>query len=232
MRQLLFIILILSSILQAQAGKVSGVVTDDKGHLLPFASILVKGTPRGTTTNNEGKYFINLDPGTYTIVCQYVGYERKEKKITVGNDPISLDFSLSLQQLTLSEVVVKPGGEDPAYEIIRNAIKKRSYYLNQIDRFRCEVYIKGQLRLRDYPKKFMGQKVDFEDGDTSKRKMVYLSETIAKYSVQRPDKTKLEVISTKVSGQSDAFGFSAPQIVSFYQNNIEIGRNLKKWFTY
>ncbi|MBS1668033.1 MAG: TonB-dependent receptor [Bacteroidetes bacterium] len=226
MRQLLFITLILSSILHAQAGKVSGIVTDDKGHLLPFASILVKGTPRGTTTNNEGKYFINLNPGTYTIVCQYVGYERKEKKITVGTDPISLDFSLSLQQLTLSEVVVKPGGEDPAYEIIRNAIKKRPYYLNQVDRFRCEVYIKGQLRLRDYPKKFMGQKVDFEDGDTSKKKIVYLSETIASYTFQRPNKTKVEVVSSKVSGQSDAFGFSAPQIISFYENNIPIGRNL------
>ncbi|MBS1935629.1 MAG: hypothetical protein JST96_16635, partial [Bacteroidetes bacterium] len=116
--------------------------------------------------------------------------------------------------------------EDPAYEIIRQAIKKREYYLNQLDRFQCDVYIKGQLKLRNYPKKFFGQKVDFEDGDTSKKKMVYLSETVATYSVQKPNKSKVEVISTKVSGQSDAFGFSAPQIISFYENNIEIGRNL------
>ena len=210
----------------AYAGKLSGLVTDDKGQPLPFASILVKCTPKGTTTNNEGKYSINLDAGTYTIVCQYVGYERKEKKISIGEDAIKLDFTLSLQQLSLNEVVVKPGGEDPAYEIIRNAIKKRPDYLNQIDRFQCEVYIKGQLRLRNYPKSFMGQKVDFEDGDTSKKKMVYLSETVASYSSEKPNKVKVEVLSTKVSGQSDAFGFSAPQIISFYENNIQIGRNL------
>jgi hypothetical protein len=35
------------------------------------------------------------------------------------------------------------------------------------------VYLKGQLQLRNYPKKFMGQTVDFEDGDTSKKKMLF-----------------------------------------------------------
>jgi hypothetical protein len=226
MKQLFLVFLISALFLTTYAGKISGTVTDDNGRALPFASILVKGTPRGTTANNEGQYFLNLDSGKYTIVCQYVGYNRTEKKISIGNENIVLDFQLSLQQLSLTEVVVKPGGEDPAYEIIRNAIKKRSYYLNQVDKFQCEVYIKGQLRLRNYPKKLFGQIIDFEDGDTSKRKIVYLSETVATYSVQKPNKTKVEVISTKVSGQSDAFGFSAPQIVSFYENNIQIGRNL------
>lgn len=226
MKHFLFFLLISFLCVKSFAGKVSGVVTDDKGQMLPYASILVKGTAKGTSANNEGKYFLNLDSGSYTIICQYVGYERKEKKITVRNENIVLDFQLSPQQLSLAEVVVKPGGEDPAYEIIRQAIKKRPYYMNQLDKFQCEVYIKGQLRLRNYPKSFLGQKVDFEDGDTSKKKMVYLSETIATYTVQQPNKTKIEVLSTKVSGQSDAFGFSAPQIISFYKNNIEIGNNL------
>ncbi|MGB4775560.1 MAG: carboxypeptidase regulatory-like domain-containing protein, partial [Daejeonella sp.] len=48
------------------ANRISGVVTDTKGKPLPFASITVKGTTRGTTANNEGKYFIDLNPGTYT----------------------------------------------------------------------------------------------------------------------------------------------------------------------
>ena len=45
--------------------------------------------------------------------------------------------------------------------------------MNEIKKFECEVYIKGQMQLRDYPKKFMGEKVDFEDGDTSKKKMLF-----------------------------------------------------------
>jgi hypothetical protein len=207
------------------AGKISGTVTDDKGVILPFASILIKNSTHGTTANNDGKYFLQLSPGTYTIVCQYVGYERKEKEITIGNDDVVLNFQLSMQQLSLAEVVVRPGGEDPAYEIIRNAIKKRPFYLKQLDTFQCEVYIKGQMQLRDYPNKFMGQKIDFEDGDTSKKKMVYLSESVMKYSSQN-DKIKVEVLSTKVSGQKDGFGFSLPQFVTFYKNNVDLGPQL------
>jgi hypothetical protein len=221
MKIILLLASFLTAFIVAQAGRVSGMVTDEKGNRLTYASILVKGTTKGTTANNEGKYFLQLDPGTYTIIAQYVGFVRQEQQITIGTDPITLDFRLALQQLTLQEVVIRPGAEDPAYEIIRNAIKKREYYLNQLDKFQCDVYVKGQLRLRNYPKKLFGQTVDFEDGDTSKKKMVYLSETLAKYSVQRPNKSKIEVLSTKVSGQRDAFGFSQPQIVSFYENNID-----------
>ncbi|MBS1974158.1 MAG: carboxypeptidase-like regulatory domain-containing protein, partial [Bacteroidetes bacterium] len=215
------------SFISSFAGKISGTVADEKGQVLAYASILVKGTAKGTSANNEGKYFLYLEPGTYTIVAQYVGYERKEKQITIGNENLLLDFQLRPQQLSLAEVVVKPGGEDPAYDIIRHAIKKRAYYQQQLDKFQCEVYIKGQLRLRNFPKSFMGQKIDFEDGDTSKKKIVYLYETLARYTVAKPDKSKVEVYSTKVSGQSGAFGFlSNPQIISFYENNMDIARNL------
>jgi hypothetical protein len=78
------------------------------------------------------------------------------------------------------------------------------------------------MRVRNYPNKFFGRKVDFEDGDTSKQKMLYLSETISKYSVEKPKKEKIEVISSKVSGQSGGFGLSVPQFLSFYNNNVFI----------
>src|SRR5687767_3400843 len=99
------------------AGKISGLITDDKGNPLPYASVSVKGTTKGTTSNSTGRYSITLSPGKYTLVCQYVGYGKSEKTITVAEDEV-VNFSLSIQELTLGEVVVKRGGEDPAYEII------------------------------------------------------------------------------------------------------------------
>jgi len=222
----ILLLLIVSSSLIARAGKVHGSITDEKGNILPFASVLVKGSSIGTSANNEGKYFLHLQSGSYTIVAQYVGYQRQEKSVVVTEADIQLDFGLALQNLSLKEVVVTPGAEDPAYEIIRNAIKKRPYYLNQLDKFQCEVYTKGIFKLRDYPKKIFGKEVDFEDGDTSKRKILYLSETISKYSVDKPNKSKIEVLSTKVSGESDGFGFSAPQVISFYENNMQMGSGL------
>lgn len=223
-----FLLLFASCLLSASAnaGKITGAVTDEKGNFLSYASILVKGTGLGTTSNDAGRYSIVLEPGKYTLVCQYVGYERLEKTITVTTAGEVVDFRLAVLQTTMKEVVVRPGGEDPAYEMIRNAIKKRGYYLTQLEKFQCQVYIKGQLKLRSFPKKLFGQKVDFEDGDSSQQKMLYLAESISTYSVEKPDKVRIEVTSTKVSGQSDGFGLSQPQILSFYQNNIQIGKNL------
>lgn len=204
----------------------TGYVKDSKNNILPFASILIKGTLKGTTANAQGKYQFSLDAGTYTIVCQSIGFKTEEKTVTINNSIEQLDFILSEQQYNLKEVVVKTNGEDPAYAIVRNAIAKREDYLNENKKFECEVYLKGQMQLRNYPKKFMGETIDFEDGDTSKKKMIFLSESVAKYSVDGKNNRKIEVLSTRVSGQSDGFGFSSPQIVSFYENNISLGRGL------
>jgi hypothetical protein len=227
MTRTLLTLLLLCSVANSFAGTIQGTIKEKKGDaIIPFASVLIKGTTNGTTANAKGQYQLNLEPGTYTLVCQHVGHKAVEKKITLGKTSQTLDFELEDQQYDLKEVVVNTKGEDPAYGIIRNAIKKRPDYENELDKFQCNVYIKGQLQLRDYPKKFLGQKVDFEDGDTSKRKMIFLSETIARYSRDGNNKRKTEVLSTRVSGQSDGFGFSSPQIISFYENNVSLGRGL------
>jgi hypothetical protein len=219
MKNLLIICLIQCIANNIFATSITGMVKDTKGNILPFSSILIKGTAKGTTANAKGVYVLELPKGNYALVCQHVGFTSVEKKIKVEESVINLDFVLAEQQYKLNEVTVKSGGEDPAYEIIRKTIAKREEHLNEIKKFSTEVYIKGQMQLRNYPKKFLGETVDFEDGDTSKRKMIFLSETVAKYAVE-DNKRKIEVISTKVSGNSNSFGFSSPQIISFYENNI------------
>src|SRR5687768_14814068 len=133
MKQLpLFCLLFLVFSIDAMAGRVTGLVKDEKGQILPFASLMIKGTSRGTTANNEGRYFLNLDSGQYTIICQYVGYSREEKTIISRSEPMEMDFVLRLQAYSMDSVVVKPGGPDPAYAIIREAMRMRPYYLNQL----------------------------------------------------------------------------------------------------
>lgn len=227
MTRTILILLLLIAVTESFAGTIQGTIKEKKdGAIIPFASVLIKGTTNGTTANSKGQYQLNLEPGNYILLCQHVGHKSVEKKITVTKASQTIDFELEDQQYDLKEVVVNTKGEDPAYAIIRNAIKKRTDYENELDKFQCNVYIKGQLQLRDYPKKFLGQKVDFEDGDTSKRKMIFLSETIARYTRDGDNKRKTEVLSTRVSGQSDGFGFSSPQIISFYENNVALGRGL------
>lgn len=207
----------------AFAGKITGTVTDNAdGTALPFASISVKGTKNGTNANNLGNYLLSLTPGTYTLVCQYVGYTKVEKAIRVTEADQVVNFALSVQDIAMETVVVS-NKTDYAYEIIRNAISKRIEHGKELRKFSSEVYTKGNMKVRNYPKKLLGQKVDFGDGDTSKQKMIYLSETVSNYSVDENGKEKTEVISSKVSGQPDAYGLSAPQFFSFYNENVFIG---------
>lgn len=226
LRRFLFVITIciLFSI-KLSAATITGIVLSTDGKTLPFASIFVKGTSNGTTANSEGQFTLTIKAGQYTIICQHVGYGRQEKNVIVGENDIVLTFTLSIQEFTIGEVILQ-NGEDPAYEIIRQTIKKRKEHLDALSQFQCQVYTKGQLRVRNYPKKIFGQKVDFEDGDTSKNKILFLSETIANYYVDKPAKEKVIVLSSKVSGQSDGLGLAAPQFLSFYENIIKVGDNL------
>jgi hypothetical protein len=225
MHKLLSFFLMLQ-VVAANSATVSGWIKDKSGNPIPFASVLIKGTTKGTTANAKGFYSVEIEPGSYVLVAQHVGYKSLEKQIKVSKTSLEFNFELEEQQYDLKEVVVKSGGEDPAYAIIRKAISKREEHLKEIKKFQCEVYLKGQLQLRDYPKKFMGKEVDFEDGDTSKKKMIFLSESIVKYAVEEPDSKKIDVISSKVGGQSDGFGFANPQIISLYENNVSFGRGL------
>ena len=207
------------------ANTLQGTVKDRNGKEIPYASIMVKKTTIGTTANSKGQYSLQLGKGEYIVVCQSIGFNINEQKIKIEDNSTTLNFVLEEQSYELKEVVVSNKAEDPAYEIIRNAIKKRPTYLKEFNNFKCQVYLKGQLQLRDYPSKFLGDTVDFEDGDTSKAKLLYLSETFADYSI-RDNQRKVEITSTKVSGSNDGFGFGNPSIISFYENIIDVNNAL------
>ncbi len=224
--QKLYALFFLLFVLQARSATVSGWIKDKSGNAIPFASVLIKGSTKGTTANAKGFYSLEIEPGTHILVAQHIGHKSVEKSIKVNNAALELNFDLEIQQYNLKEVVVTSGGEDPAYAIIRKAIAAREEHLKEIKKFQCEVYLKGQLQLRNYPKKFMGKDVDFEDGDTSKHKSIFLSESVVNYAVEEPNSKKIDVISSKVGGQSDGFGFSNPQIISLYENNVSFGRGL------
>lgn len=226
MQKILLVSLFCSFSFISFAGKVSGLITDDKGNPLAYASVSIKGTTKGTTSNSSGRYSINLSPGKYTLVCQYVGYGKSEKTITVTDGDETVNFSLSIQELTLQEVVVKRGGEDPAYEIIRQAIKKRSYYNDQVDSFSVNVYIKGLMRSKGIPKKVLGKTIerDSNDGlDSSGKGILFLSESLTKVDYAKPNKIKLQVISSRESG--GGFGLNFPFFINFYQNNVSVFDN-------
>src|SRR6185503_12244121 len=98
MRRNILLTLFIAFVHQASAGDITGLVTDNNGKPLPYASISIKGTNKGATSNSVGKYSIHLIPGEYTLVCQYVGYGRSEKKVIVTSEDQVINFILSIQE--------------------------------------------------------------------------------------------------------------------------------------
>ncbi|HNH22972.1 MAG TPA: DUF5686 family protein, partial [Ferruginibacter sp.] len=225
-RALLFLFLLAA--VPASAQKIYGTVFTATGDLLPFSSITIKGTSIGASANEKGKYSFTVTPGTYVVVCQHVGYKKQESKVTITKNDEEITFILARQDLDMTEVVVKKG-EDPAYAIIRQAIRKRSYYNEQVKAFECDLYSKDMLKLRNLPKKILGRKISEQDRsdmgvDSAGKGIIYLSESVSRVYSQLPDKLRLEVISSRVSG-SDGFGFTFPTFISFYQNNVSVFLN-------
>ena len=93
---------------------ITGKVTGEEGIALPGVSVVVKGTIRGTTTDQNGEYSIAVSNEASVLVFSFVGYESLEK--IVGS--ISrLDVSLQVDNKSLNEVVVVGYGTQKAQNL-------------------------------------------------------------------------------------------------------------------
>ncbi|MCL6217205.1 SusC/RagA family TonB-linked outer membrane protein [Zunongwangia pacifica] len=81
---------------------ISGVVTDDQGIPLPGATVRIKGTSNGVTTNFDGEYTIEAQEGDI-LQISFVGFKTFEKKIT---GQTNYDIQLETDSASLDEVLV------------------------------------------------------------------------------------------------------------------------------
>lgn len=105
-----------------QVSPVHGVIKSPAGELLPGVSIQIKGTSKGTITDEKGNFSINANPGDVLIISM-VGYESKQ--VTVGNDK-NITVSLAPQDSQLGAVVVTALG-------IKRSEKTITYATQQVD---------------------------------------------------------------------------------------------------
>ena len=223
----LIVLLCLCSCTSAYAGTIRGIIKDAKGEKLPFASVFIPGTTTGTAANAAGEYLLTLQPGTYKVSCQLIGYKQLTVPVTItGNETQQLNFTLQNEGLSIKEVVVKTKNEDPAYRIIRKAIARRSDHLKQVRSFQSSIYLKGVFRTVEVPDKIFGQKIDRKDmgtGDTSGKGVIYLCEEIADYYSQQPNKERTIIHSVRESGDANGLGFAQiPSVITFYENNVKV----------
>jgi len=208
----------------AQSLVLSGTITGN-GEPLPFASVLIKGTTKGASSNDAGRYSLRLEPGLYTLVFQYVGFARQEVELNLSASR-ELNVSLKPDAVSLQEVVVGLG-EDPAYAIMRKAIKKRKLYLSPVNEYSCQSYIKGLERLISVPEKIkkLVKLASGENIDSTQLGVIYLSESESRYYFKKPALSKEVMFSSRVSGEAKSFSFNrlGQLKFNFYQNLVGVG---------
>ena len=67
--------------------ELQGKITDTQGEVLPFASVAIAGTSKGTSSNADGFYALRLSAGEYVLECRYIGYKPKQMRVTITTLP-------------------------------------------------------------------------------------------------------------------------------------------------
>jgi TonB-linked SusC/RagA family outer membrane protein len=101
---LVVFLLFVGNELLAQTRTLTGKVTGSNNESLPGASIVTKGSNKGTTSNADGNYSLSIPNGEVTLVVSMIGYNQIEK--VVGTSVSTLNFELTENTNSLNEVVV------------------------------------------------------------------------------------------------------------------------------
>lgn len=93
----------------AQTGTISGKIMDGEfNDVLPFANVLIKGTTIGATSDFEGTYSLEAEPGTYTVTFSFLGYTTQEVTgvVVEANQTVDVNVTLAPAAAQLDEVVL------------------------------------------------------------------------------------------------------------------------------
>lgn len=157
--------------------KVSGYVFDQDDEPVPYASVIFKGSIEGTTTDENGKFYLESKKTWQTLVISFLGYETLEYQLPKKVN-YNMRFVIKEESNTLNEVVIVTGKQskknNPAIDILRKIWeKRRSNGVKKFDQYHYRKYQKVEFDLNTidstFKKKrlFRGMEFVFKNVDTS-----------------------------------------------------------------
>ena len=101
---MVILLLVSTTFVGAQTRTITGQISAaDTKETLPGATVLIKGTSRGTSTDINGKFSLQAEPNDLVLVISFVGYQQQE--VTIGNQAF-INILLEPSKVMLSELVV------------------------------------------------------------------------------------------------------------------------------
>ncbi|MFK7747327.1 MAG: carboxypeptidase-like regulatory domain-containing protein [Kordia sp.] len=143
-------------------GTITGTVVDADSGPLPGASIVVKGTTNGTSTDFNGKFSLNANSASGKLLISYVGYDTKTVSFTVNGTKDLGTITLTSNN-SLDEVIIVGSGiidlaEDRKTPIAVSTIRKREIQERAVGNVELPEIIKFT------PSVFVSRQTGFGDG--------------------------------------------------------------------
>jgi len=91
--------------------RISGIIKDQRGHILNGATITIKDTYDGAVSDSTGKFsFKTFEKGDFILEARNIGFKTVQLKITLpAKEPLKLDFNLKEEISELKAVMVTAG---------------------------------------------------------------------------------------------------------------------------
>jgi len=216
MKNFLFPFFLLFSLALLSQTKVGGKVIDETGEPVAFANVIFKNSTVGTTTDDNGNFYMESDSTHDKLEISFIGYETQdillESRITYNMRITMLEGNQQLK-----EVVIYAGKQskknNPAIDILRKIwSKKRVNGLRKFKQYQYDKYEKVEFDLNTIDsalmkkKIFKGMEFVFQDLDTSRITgktylPIFLNETFAKvYGDNLTQTEKEDVLGNRNSG--------------------------------
>lgn len=224
---------------------ISGRVTDAvTGEGIPFASIAVKGRTSGTTSDADGHYSLRIKSLADSLAVLSLGYRTRSYPILAQPAQV-IDAQLIAAATKLEEVRVYAKGGDPAYRVMREAVRRRDQFnparlqAYQYDSYtKIEGYINNFAQQRKNGKKpgpisrLLGKLPAVTDLNGQPAIPVFVSETFSNfYARSSPEKVKEYVQKSHVTGVGVSDGGLISQLTgasfqqyNFYRNSLIVLR--------
>lgn len=215
-KNILFAVFIILPMLaaKAQTYTISGKLYDIKNNRpLSFGTVHIADTTYGTVTDEYGEFILKVKSGFYKIVFSYIGYFSDTSSFMVSDSSISRDIFLKPAEIFTEVIEVQ--GEDPAYEIVRNAIRYKKQFKAKLNEYEYDAYSKVIIRSSYNPFNEGGQK----KGDYP---ILGILESETKGYFKKPDLEK-QIIKSKRETANISRGFALPVIVNFYDEEVDFG---------
>ena len=228
---LLFIVLI-GWVVNLQGQSISGYVSDRvDGRVLPFVSVVIKGTSTGTISDIDG-YFA-LTPKTYPVTLTFhtLGYV---DTTIVFTEPKRMKVTLREKALQLEAAVIK-AKENPAIRIIKLAIENRDknnpekntaftydtyskmVFGPDVSQFNDELILTDSSTTSDSGR--------FEFREAMKSHYLFITETVSQRKFSPPNYSYEKIVANRFSGlKNPSFSMISTEFqpFSYYQDYVDV----------